>query len=127
MKRKIVALIDQEPEIKRLIDLMEAINTQTQASIDFVKSRLDTLINEARDKKLVHLRLLAAELKGKGVLPNSFNLDAPNHFLGFDVEENTVSYSMEYGMEEPQIRRLDSQDIPPEVRQAIIEHLMQDD
>jgi hypothetical protein len=34
---------------------------------------------------------------------------------------------MEYGMEEPQIRRLDSQDIPPEVRQAIIEHLMQDD
>jgi hypothetical protein len=127
MKRKIVALIDQEPEIKRLVDLMEAINTQTQASIDFVKSRLDTLINEARDKKLIHLRLLAEELKGKGVLPKSFNLDAPNHFLGFDVEENTVSYSMEYGMEEPQIRRLDSQDIPPEVRQAIIEHLMQDD
>ena len=105
---------------------MEAINQQTQDSIDFVKSRLDTLINEAREKKLVHLKLLAEELKGKGALPKSFNLDAPNHYLGFDVEENTVSYSMDPGREGPQIMRLDSQDIPPEVRQALIEHLQDD-
>jgi len=131
MKRKIIALIDQEPEVKRLVDLMEAINEQTQNSITFVKSRLDTLVKEAQEKKLVHLRALSDVLKGKGVLPPQFNMDAPNHYIGFDLEENTISFAIENAAAAvaPQVsfRQMEAEEIPPEVRKAIIEHLTRED
>ena len=130
MKRKIVALIDQEPELKRLVYLMEAINEQTQSSISFVKSRIDTLLKEAQEKKLVHLRALSDVLKGRGLLPSHFNLDAPNHYIGFDLEENTISFAI--AMENaaaPQVsfRQMEAEEIPPDVRKAIIEHLTRED
>jgi 23S rRNA G2445 N2-methylase RlmL len=57
-------------------------------------------------------------------------MDAPNHYIGFDSEENTISFAIENAAAAaPQVnfRQMEAEEIPPEVRKAIIEHLTRED
>lgn len=119
--RKIIALIDQTPELKEMIDQVKAISDQAEQEIDFLHKKAEQITQRCLEQSAPVWDRMETWLKERKLLPDGYTSDD----LGYCLPENTIFFrfkqpeSLQAGF--VKVGSLD--ELPPEIRQAMLEEL----